>query len=268
LDSRAEAGPYRPLDIRHADRPQGSIPTRDLGSLIGETFGVYGRSFWPFVSIAFLGQVPAVVAILTPELLSAALSLIGTFTSLLAGLALIHAVMQQYTGSRQVDVGECFSRALNRFIIALAAIIIFILVLIGSTILMIILVGIPILFYMLVIWFFHQQAIIVEHRGPIEALGRSRELVKGTWWRVFGIGTVFVLLLLALSLPGVIVGLVFGIFNDALGSLVITLTNLLVLPLLSVSATVVYIDLRVRKEGYDLETMAAELGPVPSGFSI
>ena len=159
---------------------------------------------------------------------------------------------------------------MNQFIIALAVMVIVVLVLTGSIILMVILVGIPILFYILVIWFFHQQAIIVKHRGPIETLGRSRELVKGTWWQVFGIGVVFglLLLLLALSLPGVIINLVFGIFNDSLVSLIITPTNVLVLRLLGVSATVVCIDLRVRKRGYDLDAVAAELRPLPSGFSV
>ena len=268
LDGPSAAALYRPLDIRQAERPPGSIPPRDLVGLVSETFSVYGRNFWKFVLIAFLGQAAALVAIITPELLAAALTLISALTALLAGLALIHAVMQQYIGSRRIDVGECFGRASNRFIIVLAALIIFVLVLIGSAILIIILVGIPILFYMLVVWFFHQQAIMVEHRGPIEALGRSRELVRGTWWRVFGIGTVFVFLFLALSLPGLIGGLVLAIFNDALGSLVVTLTNMLVFPLLHISATLVYIDLRVRKEGYSLETMAAEVSPAPSGFSI
>jgi hypothetical protein len=90
--------------------------------------------------------------------------------------------------------------------------------------------------------------------------------VKGTWWRVFGIGIVFLVLIGALYLPGGVAGLILGVFSDTLGSLVFTLTNVLVFPLFSISATLVYIDLRVRKEGYSLEIMAAELGPTPSGI--
>ena len=268
LDRPAEAAPYRPLEIRQAERPQGSIPTRDLGGLISETFNVFGRNFWQFVSIALLGQVPALVAIFAPELLAAVLSLIGFFTGVLAGLALIHAVTQQYIGSRQIDVGECFGQALNRFIMVLAAFMLYALALLGSSILIIVLVGVPLLFYMLVVWFFHQQAIMVEHRGPIEALGRSRELVRGSWWRVFGIGIVFSFLLVALFIPGLIASAILEFFNEPLGTLVFTLSSVVVFPLFSISSTLVYIDLRVRKEGYSLETMAAEVSPAPSGFSI
>lgn len=268
LDSRAEAGSYRPLDIRQAERPPGSLPSRDLGGLVSETFAIYGRNFWQFVLIAFIAEIPGLAAAVMPWFLSWMLSLLGIILAFVAGPAMIHAVVQQYIGDRQIDVRECYSRALSRVIVILAAIIMIGLALTVTGLLSLILIGIPLFFYLLVSWFFAPQAIMVENQGPIAALSRSRALVRGSWWRVFGIGIVFWLLVVALFIPGIIAGIILGLINETLGSLVFTLSSVVVFPIFNISATLVYIDLRVRKEGYDLEAMAAEVSSVPSGFSI
>ena len=43
--------------------------------------------------------------------------------------------------------------------------------------------------WLAVVLYFASQAVVAEGRPPIEALRRSRELVRGQWWRVFGIGS-------------------------------------------------------------------------------
>ena len=43
----------------------------------------------------------------------------------------------------------------------------------------------------LVAWAFGTQAIVCDHSGPIRGLGMSNLLVKGAWWRVFGLFIVF-----------------------------------------------------------------------------
>ena len=92
------------------------------------------------------------------------------------------------------------------------------------------------------------------------ALGRSRGLVQGSWWRVFGIGIVFVVVLILATFIASIPGLILGMANDTLGGLLVTMGSVFVAPIGYVGATLVYFDLRVRKEGYNVETLASEVG--------
>src|SRR5204862_6902693 len=50
--------------------------------------------------------------------------------------------------------------------------------------------------------YFASQAVVAEGHSPMDALRRSRELVRGQWWRVFGIGIFFAVMI------GVLTGIV------------------------------------------------------------
>jgi len=103
------------------------------------------------------------------------------------------------------------------------------------------------------------------------ALGRSRALVKGRWWPTFG------LLLIGYLLAGmatfVLVGLVETLaFTDAGESSVVYLTlatianivaAVLTTPFTVAFIAVMYFDLRVRKEGFDLQLLAERIGVAP-----
>ena len=95
---------------------------------------------------------------------------------------------------------------------------------------------------------------MIEGKGSIAALGRSMELVRGSWWRVFGIGVVFALILLATSKVVSELGDIILI-----GLIVPAVATVLVLPILLIGRTLVYLDLRVRKEGYTLDALASEV---------
>ena len=125
---------------------------------------------------------------------------------------------------------------------------------------MVVIIGIALFFYLLVIWFFAFEAIMIEGKESIAALGRSRELVRGNWWRLFGVGVVFVLIFGAVSIAGGIAGLVLEIFSPVPGQLAFTAATVLVFPVMSIGRTLVYLDLRVRKENYNLGVLAAEAG--------
>ncbi len=111
-------------------------------------------------------------------------------------------------------------------------------------------------------------ALMVEGAGPFRALGRSRRLVKGRWWAAFGVAFVGYLLVLVLStaLTAVVVGVAFANppRNSATGfilnTVASTIGSMLTTPAAAAFATVLYIDLRVRKEGFDLFLLAQGLG--------
>ena len=114
-------------------------------------------------------------------------------------------------------------------------------------------------------------AVVLEPRTSASgALSRSWELTRGARWRIFGLGIVLLVLLyvplvaitglFALLLPqsagmlsgGGSVGVVTVI---AIGGLV----QMFIYPLFYCVLTVTYYDLRVRKEGFDLELLASTL---------
>lgn len=114
-------------------------------------------------------------------------------------------------------------------------------------------------------WAVAPAAVVAERRGPLAALRRSYQLVKGRFWPVLGTVLLGYLLYFVVEL---IVDLVFGavtflgggaggIVPGVVGSVLVSVVSL---PFLAVMITILYFDLRVRHEGYDLEVMAGELG--------
>jgi len=116
-------------------------------------------------------------------------------------------------------------------------------------------------------WAVAVPVLLIEGRRGRRALGRSRELVSGRWWRTAAI----VLLAFALAgvfssiFSGIVLGVVFSTSDSlVLGVVLVTLTSaissVLVQPFQATVTTVIYYDLRVRREGYDVEVLAAQLG--------
>lgn len=110
-------------------------------------------------------------------------------------------------------------------------------------------------------------AIVVEHRGVIEALGRSVRLVQPLWKHALGalallglLAAVPLLLAYALGFAAEFPSGTEALpLTGALASGLAALATLLVMPITLAGQVVIYYDLRVRQEGLDLEMMAAEL---------
>lgn len=94
---------------------------------------------------------------------------------------------------------------------------------------------------LMVIWAVVAPVTLLERPGVFEAFRRSRELVRGNGWQVFG---VFVFVFVAVAVVSVIAGLA----SDPLGSvgsaLVQWAVNAAVAPLTALSASVLYFALR------------------------
>ncbi len=112
-------------------------------------------------------------------------------------------------------------------------------------------------------------ALLVEGIGPVRAIRRSWDLVRGSWWRSFGILLVTVILELVLYLVFLaffqaVAAIVPGVGDDlrsALSAVGTTLVSALIGPLAAIVVTLLYFDLRVRTEGYDLDQLAQQTGP-------
>ena len=124
-------------------------------------------------------------------------------------------------------------------------------------------------FYLAASWLVAPVIVVVEKMGPLPALRRAWRLSDGNRWRIIGIQALLGILNLVLS---ALIGGVFGGLAAAggeSGQLGITtvLENLLNFastiiwaPVEWIAFTVLYYDLRVRKEAFDLQ-LAAEALP-------
>jgi membrane-anchored glycerophosphoryl diester phosphodiesterase (GDPDase) len=113
-------------------------------------------------------------------------------------------------------------------------------------------------------WLFAAPTVILEQLGPVAALRRSWRLVRGSTGRVFGIT--------------LLVGLITGILSGAVGALLSVVTqfgddnvhlvlnqlatlivSVLIQPISFIVVVLLYYDLRIRREAFDIEMLAASL---------
>ena len=247
------------------------LEPRDLGDILGETFRIYGRNFLRLIAIVavvegilgILGVVLVSVFVLPAFMTEGKIGeLVPTFILwgfILVGIifivlsivayalmegALIHAVSEQNL-RQTVSIGRAYRFAWRRLGAMIGAMILAGLAILGMSITI---VGIPFAIYFGVRWTFIWQAALLEGAGPRAALSRSSDVVKGDWWRVVGI--IFVM------------GIIVGATSSILGIIPIvgaTIGGILSTPIAIVGVTLLYYDLRVRKEGYNLEALAEEV---------
>jgi len=128
--------------------------------------------------------------------------------------------------------------------------------------------------FLAVKWCVTFAAIVSERAGPFQGMGRSWSLTQGHWWRTCG--TLFVLTLISFVLYFLVIAGLGGLIaaNEdmsevtyAVLSTALTIILLAILyPLLASIITVIYYDLRVRNEGFDLQLLAQGVGADASRF--
>ena len=123
-------------------------------------------------------------------------------------------------------------------------------------------------------WTVSFPALLSEGIGPVAALGRSFRLVQGRWWPTFGAVLVMNLIVGVISaiITGIITATLVGSWTSEATAAVFTtvantLSALVTLPLSAAVLTVIYFDLRVRKEGFDLQLLARGVGQDESAYA-
>jgi hypothetical protein len=131
--------------------------------------------------------------------------------------------------------------------------------------------------YLLVAWSLAPCALTLEEHPCVRrALGRSRALVRGAFWRTLAALVLLSLLVLVLQGSGSVLVQVIGSLLQAVAapdaasqpvwvtitvSLLSNLLGILVRPPFYVGLTLLYYDRRIRSEGYDLAVQARALAP-------
>ena len=114
-------------------------------------------------------------------------------------------------------------------------------------------------------------AMLEEGLGPIAAVRRSWRLVQGNFWRIVGIVVVvYVLAQVVQSALSAVFGLLAllipGLSGDARGGLLLvalTAVQVITAPILAIAISLLYFDLRVRKDAFELDQLAGAVSPLP-----
>jgi len=259
---------------------------RGLGDILNETFVIYGSHFKRFIVLVAVIQLPVALVAATSvdnRIFSIVLNLINFIALTFAYGAAIFAVGQHYVAG-QVNVGVSYTRVLwrGKSVLMLGAI----QAALGATFLAlseimleteqlaIIPVALVLLALMLMFVIYMTTAapaVIVEGYRSLSALRRGFALARRSELRIFLNLLVYSLLALGLlivvMLPFLIVASVTAAGSEefsTLGQVAVTvgatLGAIIVLPVTYIPATLLYYDLRVRKEGYNVSRLSEEMG--------
>jgi hypothetical protein len=226
----------------------------DVGNVLQRTFRVYGDQFGLLIPAALILFLP--VALLTglvqssggllASLLAAAIGVVATYW--FQG-AVVEAVRDILDGRRDYDLGSLF-RSVTPVLAPLIVAGIVAGIAIGIGFVLLIVPGL----FLLTIWAVIAPVIVVERTRPFDSFGRSRELVKGNGWSVFGV--ILVILIGTAIVGAVFQALLISISDSFVGYFIGNLiTRVLVAPVSAIAAAVLYFELK-RVHGESVESFA------------
>ncbi len=255
-----------------------------VGQILDRTFKLYRQSFIRFITIAAVVAVPVFLlqmvlqqtlqARAAPQTVEEAQSGMGiaiggtlvlvffsVIGTMLCSGALAKSVSEAYLG-RDVSVGQAYRVVLPKLgTLILAAILIGVVVMVGFVMLII-----PGIIFFL--WYsLTAQAVVLENCSATRGMSRSKALLKGNLGKVFVVGFL-------VNVISAIVGAVFGFIGGYIGgsmlqssqsALIVTgafqvVGQVLATPISAAAFILLYYDMRIRKEGFDLEMLAGSMG--------
>jgi hypothetical protein len=210
------------------------------GRVIGEAFETYQNQVGPLLGgalivIGIAGVIEGILAVTGSLVLVVLGLLVGLAASFLYTGYVVKLVQDVRDGRRDFSVGELFSHAapyvgtliLNGILAGIAIAIGFVLIIIPGLIL-------------LTIWAVIAPSIVVEDKGVFEAFGRSRELVRGHGWQVFGAIVLAFLIVFAVGLVASIIGAAIG---DVGRVILGTAANVATAPVAALVSSILFFDL-------------------------
>lgn len=227
----------------------------DVGAVIRRVFEIYvdqAPVLMPAAAVVFVftGILTAVLVTAAPALALVAVIISLVATTLFTGMV-VELVADVQDGRRDATVGQLLRAAapvlgaliLVGIVAGVGVVIGFILLIVPGLIL-------------ITIWSVAAPVVVLERPGVLPALARSRELVRGNGWQVFGV-------ILVLDILVVIVASAIELAADSAGSgvgiIARVVVGVLTAPLSALAAAVLYFELR------GASASAAPTGPVSPG---
>jgi len=242
------------------------LPTRfaegdfRVGAVLNRTFSVLSRNFLPFFIVVVVANLPILLmshglgtAPAEPASANVGASILGAFLAvalnMLSQAIILYGAFQDMRGQR-VNLGESLGVGLSRFL-PIVGLAIVASLLMGLGFILLIIPGL----ILMTMWFVATPACVVEQLGPFQSMKRSSQLTKGHRWKIFGL--IFVLLIISSIIsPALTVSLA------AIGGRLLAVTGSVIWhgvwgAFYAIAVVVTYHDLRVAKEGIDIEQIAA-----------
>jgi hypothetical protein len=101
--------------------------------------------------------------------------------------------------------------------------------------------------------------VVLERLGPFKAFDRSGDLSKGVKGHILSALGLIVLIWVVLKIGGAILAQLLP--TPELQLTVAALIDILLYPVFGIASTLIYYDIRIRKEGFDIEMMAKQATP-------
>ncbi|HET9912188.1 MAG TPA: glycerophosphoryl diester phosphodiesterase membrane domain-containing protein [Anaerolineales bacterium] len=257
-----------------------------IGEILDRAFRIYRSHFVLLISIPLVALIPMMVLQVMSQLILGTSQLVellqNGFVQILVSGALIVAISQAYLTDHPT-LSQAYRAASQRYGAAWGASALMGLAIIlptaalscavitlgqGEGFWLILLLVLPYAIFLSTRWTLMLPSVLLERLGAQAGLGRSWTLTKGFFWRVFGTSFLAgMLVLLVATLPQIAVAYSLELiqFNFHISSIVeIVLAQLgliLTLPLSLGVSVVLYYDLRVRKEAFDLEWQMQQTSP-------
>ena len=254
------------------DRKSPIFRDQDLRGLTGQVWSIYGNNIGPFLILTITGMLPVLLISYfignnVPGLLALSIIEILIVTTL-AG-AFIYSVPYYYVNGRvnlQTSLKASQSVYFKLLVVTLGLqIILAILLTFGVVLPLLIIPFTGALLYM-IYFVVTQPVVVIERLKPIDAFKRSLKLVRGNWWRVFGATAIFVLTAVGtfvLSwLPFYLISLVLpeeAGLRGIIQQIGVYIGGTLTIPPIYIFLTVLYYDLRYRKEDFSFEQLSDEI---------
>jgi hypothetical protein len=206
--------------------------------VVSEAWDLYRRHWRHLVPIALVVYlVLALLGLLLSQLSSVVAAILASVLSII-GLywvqgALTRAVQDIRDGRADLSIGDTFQSVAGKIgPIAVASILAGVGIALGFVLLIV-----PGL-YLLTIWSVIVPVIVLEDVGALASFGRSRELVQGHGWNVFGI---ILLTFLILLVFGILLGILLAFLDEPVRNFVSNVVSgSLSAPLIALTWTLVY----------------------------
>ncbi|MEO9470002.1 hypothetical protein [Parasphingorhabdus sp.] len=234
----------------------------DISRILNNTIGVIGRH--PFIYLGLSLLIVGIPNALLETMQGGPMTDSGNFgfsasysaqgfgfialmvLSIIAQATLIVATINDL-GGKPVSMGECFSKAVNKFL-PLLGLGIIVAIGVGLGFLLLIVPGV----ILILMWFVATPVMMAEDKGVFDSLSRSAELTSGSKGTLFILAIIFFVIAMII---GVLLTM-FGSMGTVVLGLFTMLTNTITGALQGAGVASAYVELRAVKEGTDTETLA------------
>jgi len=237
-----------------------ALRSRSISEIVDAAFSLYRRDFLQYFMVGAIAYSPLIlITILTQGLsgLGASFTVMAMAFGAILAFTLVSGVIARmgsdvYLGGH-ANAMDTVSKVLPRVLALIGAMLVSYLIIgVGFVLLLV-----PGLYFAIRLCAV-PQTVVLEGKAPMEAISRSWALTKGRAGHVFGtlllVYGIFYVLTLGLTLVTALAG------NVVLQTIINSLIGMFCYPLLTLVSLVLYYDLRIRGEGFDVEHMSQSLG--------